>query len=558
MKLLRHLFVLLCSISFFVMAREVFSFELPKTPSELRHDADKGADFLKWSLGPGKTDPSRDLSEASTFFKLAIGNAQTDFNEGIINEDYPALTLQALEQAAVQDADEEGKCYALTKSHRNDPPPLVNLNLLHSLTPGAILQTPLGKRGLANTSGECAYDSALQLLRMELLPLATIAADGSAISFPDYSGLNQNSDYLPYLRKFLLNQITTDKEAHALRLEMAQFVDWRLLDRPWDPMSNLSMGETGSIAGMSGQAESAAIRAWSYLLYLPSAMEESPDPLAKISPQTGEKYKYTAHLRQLTIPFLGVDVAMPMNVEQIIDGDLQERGRKMMNPLPPVMAYDLEPSDTASNFPPNPNENGETYPNYDPEPYDFSQIVTKSFSAISASILDPIEVTLPSLDASSTPTTSTLTPNAIFWGMDAEPEGVLCGHAFGIIQENGNWYEINNEAVFPIPEKWEKDIPLFLGRYPMNLQIIYTTSKGSFYPPSSGRAIAAPSLFNVLELHTKMLQLCSSRPKFVDYFCNYTFYWWAFYKEHPYLRAELDRAMNRVSAKPSPSPSPSS
>ncbi len=545
----RTLFALFFSTLFFIMVGEASSFEFPRTLSGVRHDVGSGYDFLKWSFGSNKTDLGKDLSEASTFFKLAIANAQTDFQEGVINEDYPKLTLAALEQAVIQDVDEEGKCYAMTKSLRNTPPPYDDLDT-QLVLPGAISQTPLGKRGLANTAGECAMDTSLQFLRMELLPLASVAADGGTVSFPGYSELNKNILHQPYLKKFLLNQITTDEGARALRLEMAQFIDWRLLKRPWDAFSNLSMGETGCVAGMSPQAENRGICAWLYLLYLPSAREVETAPSAKICPQTGEKYKYTSHLRQLAISFLGLDVAIPVSIDQVIQEDLDQRGRKMSGSLPPVMAYDLEPSYSGFNFPSNPTKAGLPFPDYEHERYDSSLIVGKLFSSISQNILDPVVLTLPSADnSSSAATRTTLTPSAITWSIIAQPKGGVGGHAYGVIQEGGNWYEMNNQCVFPIPKNWEKDLSLFIARYPIQMSVSYTTSEGSLPAPFVGRGAAVPSLFQALALHAKMVALCAVAPDTIDFLLNYTFYWWAFYKEHPDLRKNLDAVRKSVAAK---------
>jgi len=526
---------LFCVTSFFAIAREASAFQLPGTLSEVRHDVDVGGDFLKWSLGPNKTDPVQDVSEVSIFLRAAIENAETDFQEGIINEDYPKLTLAALEQAVVQDADAEGKSYVITKSHRDVPPPLSPWPAPAYATPlpADIRQTPLGKQGLSNNTGECYIDTALQMLRAELLPVAMIGTDGNTISFPAYPSLNKNISCLPYLQKFLLNKISTDEEARSLRMEVAQFIDWKMIvGRPWNPAENVSMGETGCSFEVGGYGGS-VLRALLYTLYAPAAIEINQNSFSEnTSSQTKQAYEYSAHLRQLFIPAVaaGEEVAM----DQVIQEDLNTRGRQLMSPLPPVISCQLIP--TASAVVP--------FPAADSQPYDFNQTVFNRFPSIATNLLNSIELLLPSTDHSS-PKNYFLKPIAVSVRMYVP----TVGHLFSFIYERGNWYEINNDQVFAIPGAWVEDMSLYISRYPTQVMISYETMEepqnGIFIPPFEVNVLAAaPTDAEAKALHEQMKAIYQTNPKLVVGLVNYKFFWWAFYKHHPDLRADLDLLMH--------------
>lgn len=537
----QFLCTLFCAMAFFTMAREASAFQLPGTCSGVRHDVDVGCDFLKWSVGPKKTNPLQDLSEASIFLTAAIENAETDFQEGIINEDYPKLTLAALEQAVVKDADAEGKGYAITKSHR-DLSPLLSpwpAPAYAGPLPADIRQTPLGKQGLSNNTGECYIDTALQMLRVELLPLAAIGADGNTISFPGYPALNKNITGLPYLQKFLLNHISTDEEARSLRMEIAQLVDWKMIvGRPWNPAENVSMGETGCSFEMGGNGGT-VLRALLYTLYAPAAMEvnqiASPE---NRSPQTKQEYQYSAHLRQLFVPAVaaGEQVAM----DQVIQEDLNSRGRELMGPLPPVISYELIPT-SSSAIP---------FPAADSQPYDLKQTVFNRFPSIAPNIFHSVELSLPIQGDSSSSAILTLRPIGISVRMYVPTEG----HLFSFIYERGNWYEINNDQVFPIPQEWEKDMSLYISRYPTRILISYATAEeasgGLPSLPAFENSVlaAAPTAAEAADLHEQMKAIYKTNPTLVAGLVNYKFYWWAFYKNHPDLRADLDLLMNPPAA----------
>ena len=506
----------LSSISFSAKAQEALSEKAFEVAATARKDVNLAYNFGSWFV---KSTPT--LSGVPTFFTLAIENAITDEEQHIINEDYPSLTLDELKQAAIQDADAEGKTYAETKNLPNQTAPVNPVQTGTCLTPGSIRQTPLGKRGVGGMSG-CYMHASLQLLRIELLSLGAISNENGAVLFPNYPALNKSIAYLPNLRKFLRNEIISLNDDAALCKEMASFIDWQMIERPWTSDTNAYLAETGNESKETpGGDLSVCFRAWSYLLYAPPVMEVNQVSSENSTSQNSQEYKYAAHLRELFVPKKKEN---EISMKQLIEQDLNQRGRELIGSLPPVISYELIPSYYKN------SQKGR-------ESYDVDLLVTEGFSSVAGSLLDPVQLSVPSQNNSSA-TTVTLTPIAISPSISHIQPG---GHGYTFIKEGGNWYEMNNGTVFPVPKEWESEMVYYFSRYPTRMVVSYAASESpSIVAPDSsftGSVIAAPSDAEAAAIHTQF----QARPVAMqNNLLNTKFYLWCFYKKHPDLFKELN------------------
>lgn len=475
--------------------------------------------FGKWVANSTHQTAFKSAVEAGDFFVTASKQQLNDYKKGIIHEDYPgAFSFNEIKEAALADINSEIRCF----KHPYISP------AFDGPAPGSIVETPMGVRGLCNDAGECYIDAALQTLRVTLLPLAQFSADSDAVSFPTSPELNKNISYLPNFRKFLRNQIVDNAGTRALRREMAQFINWRMIERPWPIVQNSTggdnayMGESGTGTDSGGEP-APLLRAWLYLLLAPASLEVGDsDVLEKNILQSNTTYHYAAHLRELRVPKLEQESNLELklkNMKQVIEDDLAARGRKITS-LPPVVSFNLSPSELIFSK--------QLW-------FDYSICNFLTLLEASKDILDPFTLSIASENPARADATVTLKPVNISVGVEALLNGdELVGHAFNFIQENGAWYEVNNMNVFPIPKEWEEDLKFYLSREVFNAIMSYavapeiTTPLPAFSPDTS--FIAAPSAEESFALHRQFRALSVDQKWML---LNFSFYWWAFYKHHP-------------------------
>ena len=255
-----------------------------------------------------------------------------------------------------------------------------------------------GLTGLSNPTGNCGINSSLQLVRTAL---AGIRDHGSP---EEWTRLSSNvKSKMPYLFKFLQNQLSTEQDCRELHKETAR----ALAEDFWySRMSNLGIARAELEQGhFYGSLPTSVVSVLLHRLEVPPLCFEQIESAAK----------QTVCHRALQVFSLDNNTSLssaPIN--NLIKRQLTRQGRKLDDPVPSTLC--IAPNKCAVN-----------------------------------AVLQPI--TLPHKNGSLV----TYEPKSI--ECTVYHEGT--SHSLAFVKTQGVWHEVNDNGISPVSNYWEKDLEIY-------------------------------------------------------------------------------------------------